>query len=523
MSSFVLLALLFLYVGCSPLMGSSSPVPDNSEGKQTNEDALSPDPDIFFPDGFAIVVNQVGYMQGHSLEHIDGPWRAGIRRHFTVNDYKPMAEVGKAVGIRFMSLFVLAEMDRLNVVATLPHARQEGTDFDNHENIGPEQLEIMGYVKKNAANIELGVAGVGHEWWDDGVKTRSEWYNLADNEPRSEEMVRRHMDVIRNILWQYGISEDQGHSFPESFSAYGYYWNPGADYSTGRLFSDYGGKYVSTRFGHIPELNPPPEMSGGFDNGVYAYDRGIYGNVWHRYADPPSEPVETFVADQLDSHWANWLATDDWLQPEVNEMWIEFFRRVQAYPYRYLAKNTEQFYSQMLYKKHTTVNLNNGRAEIDNRSMPDDPYQYDLLGNMVLSIPLQDGQHVSQALIDGNAVAAYFEEAGYGYIYLPKLDQDVYTVTWEIGNEPIPNSVNNSGTYNVYDSRPGSNVSRYEIKMYGTQDVRFRVSDDYTATSEHEGLTILNQEYDSSARELVVTIQGQDIIGETGVIRLDRN
>ena len=67
---------------------------------------------VIFPRAFGIAVNQVGYMQGSSLEATDGPWRAGIRRDFDVRDYRPIAEVGKAVGTRFMSLFALAEMEK---------------------------------------------------------------------------------------------------------------------------------------------------------------------------------------------------------------------------------------------------------------------------------------------------------------------------------------------------------------------------------------------------------------------------
>ena len=51
-------------------------------------------------------IGQVGWMGGSSLE-TDGPWRAGIRRDFDVRDYKPMVEVGKELGVRFMSLFIL--------------------------------------------------------------------------------------------------------------------------------------------------------------------------------------------------------------------------------------------------------------------------------------------------------------------------------------------------------------------------------------------------------------------------------
>src|SRR5690625_4508197 len=136
--------------------------------------SAAPDPSaaLIFPRAFGIAVNQVGYMYGDNLSGDDGvdlsgarngAFRAGIRRNFDVRDYHPFVEVGKAVGVRFMTLFVLADMDRLNIVAEYPTATEAGADFDNSDIIGPDQIEIMDYVTSNGAHIELGVTGVGHE------------------------------------------------------------------------------------------------------------------------------------------------------------------------------------------------------------------------------------------------------------------------------------------------------------------------------------------------------------------------
>ena len=474
---------------------------------------------IIFPRAFGIAVNQVGYMQGSSLEATDGPWRAGIRRDFDVRDYRPIAEVGQAVGIRFMSLFALAELDRLNVVARLPNATQAGYEFDNHHNISNRQFEIMDYVKENASHIEFGVTGVGHEWWEDGVKSRSEWYSLTQKKPRPDSLMNMHMNVIKNILWQYGISEDYGHSFPESFSALGFHWNPKGPFSTGKLFSDNGVKYVTTKFYIIPELNPPPQYSGGFDHGVLVLDREGYGNAWHTYSDLPTEGPDVYEVDLIESHWANWLAEDDFLQEALNIKWIEYFKSIQAYPYRYLAKNTEQLYSQWLYHKHADVRLtSNTSVQIDNSKMPHIAYQSDMLGNLVLSVPLSNGEHLNGVTINGQLIPSVLEEAGFGFIYLPRLDQKSYEINWSVGSKRMQGVVHNKGTYNVYKAQQINNGSIFTIKMYGTQDVHFVVEEGYIASTDHAGFEILDQRYDQELNELVVTLAGHDIQGETGNI-----
>lgn len=474
---------------------------------------------ILFPRAFGVAVNQVGYMQGSSLDATGGPWRAGIRRDFDVRDYQPMAEVGKEVGVRFMSLFALAEMDRLNVVARLPFGTQAGKNFDNHHNISNKQLDIMDFVKQNASHIEFGVTGVGHEWWENGIKTRSEWYDLTNKRPRPDSLMQMHIDVIKNILWQYGISEEYGHSFPESFSALGFHWNPNGPFSTGKLFSDNGVKYVTTKFYIIPELNPPSQYSGGFDHGVLVLDREGYGNLWHTYEDLPSRNFDEYEVDLIESHWANWLAEDDFLQEEVNNKWIEYFKAIQAYPYRYLAKNSEQLYSQWLYHEYAEVTkTSESSVRISNINMPDVVYNTDMLGNLVLSIPLRPNQYLSKVVIDGEPVSSILEEAGYGYIYLQRLDKKEYNVSWEVGSDKLQGVIHNKGTYNVYSSEAISDGWKFNIKMYGTQDVHVRVGEGYRATTNHVGFTIVDQRYDSELNELIVTLFGHNIQGETGEI-----
>src|SRR5690606_16405719 len=125
---------------------------------------------------------------------------------------------------------------------------------------------------------------------------------------------------------------------------------------------------------------------------------------------------------------------------------------IKVYPYRYLAKNTEQLYSQWLYHEYSTFSMSStSSVQIDNSEMPDVVYETDMLGNMVLAVPLDQGEHLSQVNINGKSVGSVLEEAGFGYIYLPRLARDKYAVNWEIGPTKLKNVIHNRGTYNVYD------------------------------------------------------------------------
>ncbi len=477
---------------------------------------------IIFPRGITVNVGQVGWMGGSSLDAVGGPWRAGIRRNFDVRDYRPIVEVGKELGIRFMSLFILGELDRLNILAEYPTSNPAGENWDNSANIGPTQLDIMKYVKNNAANMEFGITGVLHEYWEDGVKSRAEWYNVEEQKPRDEKIIRNNIELLKRIMAQYGITPENDHSFPESFISYGFYYNPGAEYSLGRILSENGVKYANTHFSTMHGLNHPPDLDGGFDNGVLLLDRFNHGNQWYEYAKLPEYSPDSIQTVVVESHWANWLAYDDDLQPQLNRRWIEYLRNIQAHPDHYLSKNTEQLYSQWLYKKYATVNESSiGKVEIGNRSMPDDAYVHDLLGNMVLAVKLQAGEHVSHASLDGRPIASYYEAEGYGYIYLPPLKKENYSLEYKKGNIPMERYVNNTGTYNVYNVTDKGSSIEMDLKMYGEQVVEVRSPKPHSVTSTNENLDIKFFSYDEKNSITYITINGRNIQGEKGTVVLE--
>lgn len=476
---------------------------------------------IIFPRGVSVNIGQVGWMGGSSLEETDGPWRAGIRRDFDVRDYKPMVEVGKELGVRFMSLFILGEFDRLNILGEYPTSNPDGENWDNSKYVSNTQLDIMDYVKSNAANIEFGITGVLHEYWEDGVKSRAEWFNVEKQEPRDETIIRNNIVLLKRLMAQYGISPENGHSFPESFISYGFYFNPGAEYSLGRVLSDNGVKYANTPYATIHGLNHPPLLDGGFDNGVLLLDRHNHGNLWYEYAKLPDSIPSGIQTVVVESHWANWLAYDDHLQPDLNQNWIEYLRTIQADRGHYLSKNTEQLYSQWLYKKYTKVlEIEAGKVSIDNRNMVADAYEYDLLGNLVLSVQLNEGEHVSSASIDGKLISAYYEAEGFGYIYLPPLEKKNYTFQYTVGNKRMDCFVNNTGTYNVYNVTCNKSFMKIDLKMYGEQVVEIYTAEPVSVTSDNEYLKVKDFRYDNERKIAFITLNGRNIQGEIGSIML---
>ena len=478
--------------------------------------------ELIFPKPFAIAIDDLGWNEGSSLGDEGGPWRDGVRREMILKDYMPIVEIAKAVGVRFMGVFVLSEMDRENVCAKYPTTTKQGSNFDNSKNIDLEQIKIMKYVKDNAAYLEFGIHGVGHEHFDNGVRTRAEWYDLENNKPWLEQDSRDHLKCFKEIMAQYGFTEENGQSFPESFvpCAYGYYWNPDGDLSTGKLMGEAGVKYVNTLFEEIPECNPPIQEGGGFDHGVLVISRYNYGNEWYKLSALPLKPLKEYKSDIIETHWPNWLAQDDFLQNDLNKQWVNFFNEIQKSETHYLAKNTEQFYSQWLYKKYTNVVIGKNKVEIDNTNMPQVVYDRNMLGNLVFKIKIGEGEYISKAELNGIPVSEFFNDAGYTFIYVPTLKKDKYVLSYEIGDHPNERYINNTGTYNIHEVNNEKDKFSINIEMYGTQDVQIKCEQPSKIESDNQNLKVISNTYDEDSGILSIKVYGRNIQGENGTISI---
>lgn len=482
---------------------------------------------VIFPRAFAFAIDDMGWNNGSNLGENggQGPYRAGVNKHMDINDYKAVVNVGKAIGVRVQGLFVLCEMDRTNICAKYPTTTMYGSDWDNSKNVCKEQIEIMEYIRENAAYLEFGFHGVGHEFWPEkGKKVRAEWYDIINNKPWPEAELRGHIECFKNIMAQYGLTSENGQSFPKSFvpCAYSYYWNPNGDYSLGKLLNENGVKYANTLFSWVEELNPPKgDNAGGFDHGVHVINRVNYGNEWYHLSALPTVALNEQMSDIIETHWPNWLAQDSFLQPTVTQNFINYYKMVQQAPDRYVAKNTEQLHSQWLYNNYTKVDeKKSGEVTIDNSAMPDEVYTNKLLGNMVLKIKLEPGNHISSASIDNNPIACYFEDEGFGFMYLPMLSQKIYSLKYIVSKNEMPVYVYNDGTYNVYSFTNDNKGLVIDLSLYGSQTVKIHCSNPARVTSVNKNISIVNQNYDGDKKILLLNLSAKDMQGERGLLQI---
>ncbi|UXP32251.1 hypothetical protein N6H18_18085 [Reichenbachiella agarivorans] len=480
---------------------------------------------IIFPRPFAIAIDDLGWLKGYDEgEEGYGPYRLGIDRLTTIADYEAVIDLAKKAGVRLQGLFILGEMDRENFLGDYPTTTHFRENWDNSENISDLQLEMMEYVKHHGAHLEFGLHGIGHEFWPkEGTRRRAEWYNTDDDHPWPEEEIRKHVECFVRIMKQYGISKEEGHSFPESFvpCAYSYYWNPNGTYSLGSVLGEYGIRFANTDFTQIPECNPPKEDNGGgFDHKVHVMNRYNYGNLWCAEAKLPDTPLADQPTDYIETHWPNLLYSKEESQQDVTAKWVDYYQSVQKDSSRYCAKNTEQMHSQWLYKKYTKITEKKpNTVHIDNTEMPDEVYANLSPSNMVLKIQLSEGQHISSATLDGKCIPAYFEDQGYAFLYLPPLLQKKYELKYELGVTQISQIVWHDNTSNILDTSCTKEETRVKLRWYGRQTLRIlNVKTPVEISSNNQKLKILDWKVEGEY--LNIDLEAHDIQGETGTIQI---
>ena len=452
----------------------------------------------------------------------DTGWRYSYRsnrsQHVVLEDYENLVYIGEQVGTRLMCAFIISDFDKTDLCAEYPTTTPDGKYWNNTLNLCAQDEMIMQYIKDNSAYIEYGLHGVRHEMYRDGYlieegreagyyKHGGEWYDIFGNKPWNFTAVQNHAYVFDQINKQYNLS------FPRSMvpPKHGCYYNPSSNESTSALLSRYGLKYVTTDFSYIPELSPKE----GIVHGVLLTHRLGLGIGHDMVGAIPLGIVDTTSGM---THFPNFYAEKPENNRIIAEQWIRWFNtKIKDNPYRYVPKNNAQLNSQWLYCKYTEVrNGENNTMIIDNSRMPVDAYNYDLIGNLILKIPLPVDQYVSEATIDSGQIAGYYEDRGYGYMILPILNKSSHTLSFKLGSTYLPTYVLNDGTYNVFSLNSTKDKVDIELEMYGTQDVKIKGMpfEPRQILSNNPNVIIRSYDYDSENRILSIYLTAIDIQGE---------
>ena len=317
---------------------------------------------LFVPLAIQVVVDDVGWWSGENgTLTSNAPYRTGINRRHVPADYSAIVELGKQLNIRPQAAMILCEWDRENILRELPTSTWMGENWDNSKNIGTWIEEASDIINNGKDNFELTLHGVGHEYWEDGMMTRAEWFN-RDAKMRPEEEIRKHIDYYNKLLKMNNLG-----NFPVSFvpSAFLYMFDDGEN-RLASILSEFGIKYISTPFSvfkDIYKIEIDPEYKDfKIESGIITADRRKDLFSWQVLSPNPQKEINgTFCG----MHWPNILHENPEQNMEVVDRWVNYLKQYESKPETMLAPESSVAFSQLVYNAWLGVNEENNIISFD--------------------------------------------------------------------------------------------------------------------------------------------------------------
>lgn len=309
------------------------------------------------------VIEDVGWWEGEDGSASGQPYRNGFPRRHCLADYRALTRMAKKLGVRLALGMVVGEWDRSNYLKKIPGATWMGTSWDNRENQGPWLDEAAQYLHNHQDSLEVALHGLCHEFWDNGRMERSEFHD-RNCTMRSPQLIMQHLDAYRVILEQNGFSE-----YPRIFIPPALKHSFGNDgESIQALLSDYGIRYVVTRFSRARQFSSPHHERLTWECGVGILERGLAPVQWSEAA---SLPAWDFSNPILPLHWGNLLHPDPQRNKEIVDDWTAMLLAETVGLERILAEDIETCWCQAAAYCFGRIYLDGDAIKIDLQSLPE--------------------------------------------------------------------------------------------------------------------------------------------------------
>ena len=304
-----------------------------------------------------LVIEDVGWWDRSHPVGPNDPFRSGLHRRHHPKDYAALVHLAKGLGMRPLIAFVACEWDRTNLLKQIPSATWMGSNWDNRHNVGPWLDEAAEILNANRAHLEIGLHGVGHEYWDKGRRSRTE-FHTPEGEMRPKEHIQRHLEAFGAILEQNGLD-----AFPRAFVP------PGLNHSFGNgesgihpLLNRFGICQVTTNLSKAKMHRPAQMPNMAWESGVLLIERGPAPVPWHT---PATTPEFSFDRPVLSLHWANLLHEDTRRNLEIIQNWVAFIDAGYDRLEQTLAKDTTTCWSQFAYRTLSPIRRSGQAFGID--------------------------------------------------------------------------------------------------------------------------------------------------------------
>jgi len=284
-----------------------------------------------------LIIDDVGWVHGADESHMGKPYRNGVSRFHTIEDYQPIARIGKHLGIKPVIAMVLGDWDRDNILRDIPGATWMGSSWDNSElikNFGDQLDEIVEFLNHNQDYLEIGMHGLQHEYWENGKMSRAQFYDEAGR-MRTPSVVEAHVDAFFRIMDRNGLKAEVKNFVPPAFCYECY------DNGMTKILKSYGFKYIQTQF---KQMRNAPDAIIFEEDGMLYIDRPDDELDW---CETDVYPVKRITHPTYGLHWSNVMCKNPQNNPVLAQQWINALENQVNEDHIILAKDSDDFANQL--------------------------------------------------------------------------------------------------------------------------------------------------------------------------------
>jgi len=316
---------------------------------------------LIIPMPLLISVDDVGWWKGADGSKVNQPYRTGMSKDHVPEDYSALADLGQKLDTKLLTGFVLGEWDRKNILRHLPSATWAGKNEAGPDTDPEQKIKAAEIIKQSEPYLELGLHGIGHEFWDKGVMQRSEFHD-ADCNMRDPDEIRKHLSCFLAIMDQYGFSTRPGTFIPPALK------HSFGDPEKGiqKILGEFGIESVTLLFSRAKLYSSPQTETIAWENDVLLVDRGEAEIPWNRVA---ASPEFRFDRPVMALHWANLLHPDPGKNHQIIEQWADYIHQGCEENGILLARDSGACFTQYCHKILSTIERVDHGFSIDVRWM----------------------------------------------------------------------------------------------------------------------------------------------------------